>query len=129
MRSVNSLNFARNIMLNCNSFRTSLTDSDQLMENIQQTWTCPFSPESILSLRKEIEELEAWDAEYFARRNSKIAELEELVESVIDIEVEGYLEEANAVLSKLDKLSEKHTVLLEKRMQVYPCLDMLIIGM
>jgi hypothetical protein len=129
MQSGISLNFVQNIMLNCYSLRTSLTNSDQLIENIQQTWTCPFSAEYILSLRKEIEELEAWDAEYFLRRNAKIAELGELVQSVIDIEVEGYFEEANEVLSKLDKTAEKYTGLLEKKMQVYTRVDGLIVGM
>jgi hypothetical protein len=72
----------------------------------------------IHSLREDMQELEEWDKKYFIRRKAKIAELEDLVQSIIDITVEEYLREAKRVLDELEETKEMAIKLLEKKMQV-----------
>lgn len=67
-----------------------------------------------------MEQLKAWDVEYFMRREAKVVELEDLVQSIINIEIEEYLVDAKDVLSELNETAEGYIVSLEKKMQVCP---------
>ena len=65
-----------------------------------------------------MQELEDWDKEYYIRRKTKIDEFEDLVQSIIDITIEEYLDEAKGVLDELEETTEMAVSLLETKMQV-----------
>ena len=75
-----------------------------------------------------MEELEAWDAQYFKQREELLKELDDLVQAAVDIgnivesmlivDVEKYMLEAKEALQEYDGIKEEYTALLEKQMKV-----------
>ena len=73
-----------NITSGCTPLPSSsvLTRSDSTRESLEE-FKCPFSRDEVVSVREEMEELTAWDDEYFARREELFREMEEIVEGVL----------------------------------------------
>ena len=62
----------------------NLTNSDNIKKDLQE-FVCPYTKADITALKRDMEELEAWDERYFKHREELLKELDELVKSVVDI--------------------------------------------
>ena len=107
--------------------------SDSTRESLGE-FKCPFSRDEVVSVREEMEELTAWDDEYFARREELLREMEEIVEGVLQtgktilrlergweglmVDVAEYFAAAKDVMKDIQDKAEESRRLLAKKMQV-----------
>ena len=117
-----------------------LIRSDSTRESLEE-FKCPFTGDEVASLREEMEELTAWDARYFARREELLREMEKIVEGVVQtgipcgwvradcIDVEEYFAAAKDVMKDLRDKAEESRSSLTKKMQVSLQIWRLIVGM
>lgn len=106
--------------------------SDSTRESLEE-FKCPFSREEVVPVREEMDELTAWDDEYFARREELFREMEEIVEGVlqtgnatlpmlsdVDVDVAEYFAAAKDVMKDIQDKAEESRRLLANKMQVWP---------